>query len=114
MRHLKWRITVATWRNNAEMRQKAPEIPLAWLRGDLAELASLPERFARQFPGMAPHYAALRRHIIEGRTVVMHHRLILPMRSGGVLVATGPQHLYGDAGLLALLARDGYRVTRVW
>ena len=76
MRHLKWRITVVTWHNSAEMRQKDPEIIFAWLRGDLAEFARLPERFARQFPEMAPHYAALRRHIIEGRTVVMPLRFL--------------------------------------
>jgi uncharacterized protein YbaP (TraB family) len=86
----------------------------AWQRGDLAELARLPERFARQFPGMPPHYAELTRRIIEGRTVLMHHRLFMPMRAGGVLVAVGTLHLYGNAGLLALLAGDGYRVTRVW
>jgi uncharacterized protein YbaP (TraB family) len=63
---------------------------------------------------MPPHYAALRRHIIEGRTALIHHRLFMPMRAGGVLVAVGALHLYGDAGLLKMLAEDGYRVTRVW
>jgi uncharacterized protein YbaP (TraB family) len=86
----------------------------AWQRGDLAELARLNERFARQFPGMPPHYAELTRRIIEGRTVLMHHRLFMPLRSGGVLVAVGALHLYGNAGLLKMLAEDGYRVTRVW
>ena len=109
---------VALLRNAVEQRaaieaMTEPTIA-AWHRGDLAELARLPERFARQFPGMTPHYAALRRHIIEGRTVLMHHRLFMPLRSGGVLVAVGALHLYGNEGLLALLVQDGYRVTRVW
>ena len=109
---------VALLRNAVEHRDAIERLTeptiAAWRRGDLAELARLPERFARQFPGMTQHYAELTRHIIEGRTVVMHHRLFMPMRTGGVLVAVGALHLYGDAGLLAMLASDGYRVTRVW
>ena len=86
----------------------------AWQRGDLAALARMPERIGGQFPGMAPHYAQLTRHLVEDRTVLMHHRLFLPLRSGRVFVAVGALHLYGDRGLLAMLVRDGYRVTRVW
>jgi uncharacterized protein YbaP (TraB family) len=109
---------IALLRNAVEQRdaiEKMTEPTIAaWQRGDLAELARLPERFARQFPDMPPHYAELTRHIIEGRTVLMHHRLFMPLRSGGVLVAVGALHLYGNAGLLAMLAEAGYRVTRVW
>jgi uncharacterized protein YbaP (TraB family) len=86
----------------------------AWLAGDLAALARIPQRVGAQYPGMAPHYAELTRHIIEDRTVVMHHRLFMPLRGGLVFVAVGASHLYGERGLLALLRRDGYRVTRVW
>ena len=109
---------VALLRNAVEHRDAIEALTeptiAAWRRGDLAELSRLPQRFARQHAGMTPHYAELRRHIIKGRTVVMHHRLFMPLRSGGVLVAIGALHLYGNAGLLAMLANDGYRVTRVW
>jgi uncharacterized protein YbaP (TraB family) len=86
----------------------------AWLSGDLAALARIPQRLGREFPGMGPHYAQLTRHIIEDRTVVMHHRLFMPLRGGRVLVAIGASHLYGERGLLAMLRRDGYRITRIW
>lgn len=86
----------------------------AWLRGDLAALAKLPERAGRQFPGMGRHYGAFAKHIIDGRTVVMHHRLFMPLREGRVFVAIGATHLYGRHGLLAMLQQDGYRVTKVW
>ena len=86
----------------------------AWLAGDLAGLARIPQRLGRKFPGMGPHYAQLTRHIIEDRTIVMHHRLFVPLRGGRVLVAIGASHLYGDRGLLAMLRNDGYRITRVW
>jgi uncharacterized protein YbaP (TraB family) len=86
----------------------------AWLAGDLAAIARLPERAGAAFPGMAPHYAALSRHLVRDRTAVMHHRLFMPLRAGRVFVAIGAAHLYGSDGLLALLREDGYAITRVW
>jgi uncharacterized protein YbaP (TraB family) len=40
--------------------------------------------------------------------------LIVPLRGGRVFVAVGALHLYGDKGLLAMIARDKYRVTRLF
>lgn len=85
-----------------------------WLRGDLSTLAQVPVQIDRQFPGMGRHYQQLARHVIEDRTSAMHHWLFMPMRGGGVFVAMGASHLGGDKGLLALLERDGYHVTKVW
>ncbi len=86
----------------------------AWQRGDLAALAAITEQVGREYPGMAPHYAQLTRHLVVNRTVLMHHRLRLPLRGGRVLAAVGALHLFGQDGLLAMLARDGYRVSKVW
>lgn len=84
----------------------------AYLAGDLAALAALP-RAARHDAALAAHYRALVQHLIVDRTVVMHHGLFLPLRTGGVFVAVGASHLYGNKGLLAMLRADGYRVTRL-
>jgi hypothetical protein len=35
------------------------------------------------------------------------------LTAGNAFVAVGALHLYGEYGLLVLLARDGYHVTRV-
>lgn len=86
----------------------------AWLRGDLAGLARVGDRMGEQFPGMGYHYRELTKHIVYNRTILMHHRLALPLRGGRVFVAVGAMHLYGSKGLLAMLKRDGYVVTRIW
>ena len=86
----------------------------AWLRGDLARLARVSDRMGEQFADMRPHYWQLTKHIIHNRSILMHHRLLVPLRGGRVFVAVGALHLYGDKGLLAMIARDGYRVTRMF
>ena len=86
----------------------------AWLRRDLAGLARVGDRMGKQFPGMGRHYREFTKHIIHNRTILMHHRLTLPLRGGRVFVAVGAMHLYGSKGLLAMLRRDGYAVTRIW
>lgn len=86
----------------------------AWLRGDLRALAHVPARAAERDPAMRVHYERLEKHIVRDRTALLHHRLFLPLRSGRVFVAVGASHLHGDEGLLAMLARDGYRIARVW
>ena len=86
----------------------------AWLRGDLAALAKLPQQAGQQFPGMERHYRAFARHVIDGRTALMHYRLFMPLREGHVFAAVGATHLYGKRGLLALIRQDGYRVTKLW
>lgn len=89
-------------------------IVAAWLDRDLARLAALNAAPGRLHPEIAPHVAALTRHLVDDRSVQMAHRLFVPLRSGRVFVAVGALHLYGERGLLALLRAQGYRVRRVY
>lgn len=86
----------------------------AWLKRDLVLLHAVHQRTIRRFPQMAEHYRALTRHLIDNRSVVMAHRLFMPLREGSVFVAIGVDHLYGEKGVLRLLQKQGYRVTPVY
>ena len=86
----------------------------AWLKRDLALLNAVHERIIIRFPQMAEHYRALTRQIVDNRSVVMAHRLFLPLREGRVFVAIGVDHLYGENGVLRLLQKQGYRITPVY
>ncbi len=85
----------------------------AWLKGDLAALMHFPSRMDSVNPGVVRHYDQLIRHIVYDRTILMHHRLAMPLRSGRMFVAVGALHLQGMKGLLALIEEDGFRVTRM-
>jgi uncharacterized protein YbaP (TraB family) len=86
----------------------------AWLDRDLARIRALSEAPGKRDPLIARHFALLSHHLIDNRSVSMAHRLFLPLRHGGVFVAVGALHLYGDRGLLALLRDQGYRIQRVY
>jgi hypothetical protein len=86
----------------------------AWLKRDLAALSRINLAEEAGDPELARHYALLTRHIVDNRTVVMAHRLFLPLRAGKVFVAVGALHLYGERGLLALLRQQGYQVRRIY
>jgi uncharacterized protein len=87
---------------------------LAWQRGHFRALEAAAGIAFERHPEMGAHRAELMRNIIDNRTVLMHHRLSAPLRSGRVFVAIGALHLAGPRGLLAMLRADGYRLTPVW
>ena len=86
----------------------------AWLARDLAGLAKISARSGGDDAELAGHYAVLSRQLIENRSVLMAHRLFLPLAHGRVFVAVGALHLYGSKGLLALLRAQGYRAHRIY
>lgn len=89
-------------------------VVVAWLARDLAGLATLTGAPGRADPAVARHFAQLTRHLVENRSVLMAHRLHLPLREGRVFVAVGALHLYGRRGLLELIRAQGYRIQRVY
>ena len=86
----------------------------AWLARDLAGLAKISAEAAGGDTELARHYAVLTHQLIENRSVVMAHRLFLPLAHGRVFIAVGALHLYGSKGLLTLLRAQGYRIRRIY
>lgn len=85
----------------------------AWLDRDLAGIAALARGPGGAAGPMAPHFAQARQHLVDNRSILMAHRLFLPLREGRVFVAVNAVHLYGRTGLLALIRAQGYRIVRV-
>ena len=54
------------------------------------------------------------RRLLYERNVRMAERAEPRLREGGAFIAVGALHLYGGGGVLALLERRGWRVTRVY
>jgi hypothetical protein len=86
----------------------------AWMRRDLSGIHAAGDRVAARYPEMAEHYRTLFRRVVENRSVVMAHRLFMPLREGSAFVAVGANHLYGSQGILALIERQGYTVQRAY
>ena len=86
----------------------------AWMRRDLAGIRAAGDSVAAHYPEMAGHYRILFERVVENRSVVMAHRLFMPLREGGAFVAVGANHLYGSQGILALIERQGYKVQRAY
>ena len=86
----------------------------AWMKRDLEGIHRAGYRAAQRYPEVAEHYRVLHRRVVENRSIVMAHRLFMPLREGGNFVAVGANHLYGEEGMLALIQKQGYRVERVY
>jgi uncharacterized protein YbaP (TraB family) len=54
------------------------------------------------------------RRVLEARNERLAQRMEARLREGAAFVALGALHLYGERGVLALLERRGWRVTRVY
>ena len=54
------------------------------------------------------------RRLVDERNVRMAERAEPRLREGGAFIAVGALHLYGSGGMLSLLERRGWRVTRIY
>ena len=72
-------------------------------------------RMSEQYKSLQqPAYDELMRRLLTERNHNMAQRMPVRLKEGNAFIAVGALHLPGDDGLLQLLSKAGYRVTRVY
>lgn len=94
------------------VRRGVGELVEAWLARDLAALARISDRDTAADPELRRFSARFREKVIDERNLRMVQRLRPHLEQGSLFVAVGALHLHGARGVLALLAGEGYAVTR--
>ena len=85
----------------------------AYLEQDLKAMHTISTRFIPNGDDNEQWRKIYLRHVIEIRNIVMAHYMRKPMRLKDTFIAVGAVHLYGEKGVLALIEKDGYTVSRV-
>ncbi|HSD61824.1 MAG TPA: TraB/GumN family protein [Burkholderiales bacterium] len=83
----------------------------AWLAQDLVGIWSASTALMEGAGPAARHQEYFIRRVINGRSVIMAHRMQARLREGNAFFAVGALHLYGEQGVLSLLEKEGFRVT---
>jgi uncharacterized protein YbaP (TraB family) len=97
-----------------ELKAQTEKLLQAYLQRDLASMWQLGEADIVARPELRPLKQVFDQRLLYDRNARMVFRMQPQLKSGGAFIAVGALHLYGDRGVLSLLARDGYRVTRVY
>jgi len=82
-----------------------------YLNRDLKGLMDYTNQFSDQYPAFA---ASFNSSLIDDRNVLMVDRMQPRLKEGNAFIAVGALHLPGEKGILALLERQGYKVTPVY
>jgi uncharacterized protein YbaP (TraB family) len=85
-----------------------------YLKRDLAGLYRISQTDDADDAAMKRLSQAIMQRLLDERNVRMAERADALLKSGGVFIAIGALHLYGERGVLALLANRGYRVSRIY
>lgn len=102
----------AATKSHAELGAALATVRAAYLRQDLAAIDALMRReFAKGDPQF---HRTFEERMFTARNRRMVARMAARLEEGGAFIAVGALHLPGEAGVLRLLERDGYRVLRVF
>ena len=96
-----------------EMRATINKMLEAYLEEDLTKMYEISTSFIPAKPEYERYRETYLKHVVKDRNVVMEHYMRKPMRERKAFIAVGALHLYGDQGVLALMEKDGYQVTRI-
>lgn len=100
--------------NYERMPQLVGRLLKAYLARDLAALARISREVEEGDTDARRLNDLFVKRVLDVRNVRMVERLQPRLAEGGAFIAVGALHLYGEAGLPALLEARGFRVTRVY
>jgi uncharacterized protein YbaP (TraB family) len=100
--------------NHQRLPKSTERLVEAWLARDLALMWRIGQEAADESVETRRLDAVFRERLLTARNVRMAERLAPRLKEGGAFIAIGALHLYGDGGVLALLQKRGYRVTRIY
>ncbi len=85
----------------------------AYLAGNLGEMFRINEAVLTDAPELKPHNDRFLQNVLYARNMRFVERLEPLLKRGGVFAAFGALHLFGDKGVLSLLAQRGFRLKRI-
>ena len=94
----------------AEKRRQYAILKDAYLRGDLDAIFRLASREDRSDPALREK---VEKRMLDDRNRRMVERMLPRFDEGGAFIAVGAAHLPGEVGVLHLLERRGYTVSRL-
>ena len=97
-----------------ELKTQTEKLVQAYLQRDLGLMWQIGESEVARRPELRAVKEVFDQRLLYDRNARMVVRMQPQLAAGNAFVAVGAMHLYGQKGLLSLLARDGYRVTRVY
>jgi len=97
-----------------DLSQQTEKLVQAYLARDLAEMWKINQESAGGDADLKDASERFERKLLDDRNVRMVERMQPQLQQGGAFVAIGALHLYGARGVLALLQRAGWKVTRVY
>jgi hypothetical protein len=97
-----------------ELKALTEKLVQAYLQRDLGLMWQISESEVARRPELRPVKDVFDQRLLYDRNVRMVGRMQPQFKEGNAFVAVGALHLYGEKGLLSLLERDGYRVSRVY
>jgi uncharacterized protein YbaP (TraB family) len=100
--------------NREQVGRTTGELVKAWLARDLAAMWRISQEGVDASAEMRRLNEVFLQRVLVARNDRMAERMDARLKEGGAFVAIGALHLYGNDGVLALLARRGWRVTRVY
>jgi len=103
-----------TVETHAELAATTEKMVQAYLQRDLGAMWRIDQEDVKDRPDLKQVNDVFVQRLLFERNTRMAERMQPQLREGNAFVAVGALHLYGERGLLNLLARDGYRVSRVY